>query len=597
MRREVVGEAGEGVADLLQPGHLDGGLAALVAALAPAHAGPAAVKPVGLVGAVFPAGLELGVQVRLEGSLHVLDLAFGDQPVGHQPLGVELQRRLVSLDRLVHQGLGEHRLVTLVVAEPPIAEDVDDDVLVELLAELGRNAGGVHHSFRVVAVDVEDRRLDHERDVGRIGRRARVLRRGREADLVVDDDVDRAAGPVALQTREAEALRDDALPCEGCVAMQQDRQHLGAVDVALLRLLRAHLAEDDRVDRLEVRGVGGEREVHGVAVELAVGGGAEVVLHVAGALDFLGLEAAALELVEDRLVRLLHDVREDAEPAAVRHADDHLLDPEGAAALDDLLHCRDQRLAAVEPEALGAGVLDLQELLETLGLHQLVQDRPAAALGEADLLAVAFDPLLEPGRLLRVGDVHVLEREGAAVGALHQRQDLAQGRGFEAEDVVDEDRSVEIGLGEAVGLVAQLGVRQHLLEAERVEVGLEVAADAVGADDHQRAERVGDCLADLLVRDGDAFFGGLGADLVADGAGRVRPPLAIEGGCQFVVRRRRPVGSRPARTAGAARDVAVRVVEAAEECLPACVDAGRVLGIAGLKLLDVVGVVSLQEGG
>jgi len=34
-----------------------------------------------------------------------------------------------------------------------------------LLAELDRHLGGVDDSFRIVAVDVEDRRLDHQRDV------------------------------------------------------------------------------------------------------------------------------------------------------------------------------------------------------------------------------------------------------------------------------------------------------------------------------------------------------------------------------------------------------------------------------------------------
>ena len=187
--------------------HLDRGLAALVAAVAAAEARPAAVEPVGLVRAVVLAGLELGVEVRLEGGLHVLDLALGDQAVGDEAVGVELQRGLVALDRGVHQRLGEHRLVALVVAEPAVAEDVDDDVLVEALAELDRDAGGVDHGLGVVAVDVEDRRLDHQRDVGRVGRGARVHRRGGEADLVVDDDVDGAAGPVALEARRGRSIR------------------------------------------------------------------------------------------------------------------------------------------------------------------------------------------------------------------------------------------------------------------------------------------------------------------------------------------------------------------------------------------------------
>ena len=51
---------------------------------------------------------------------------------------------------------------------------------------------------------------------------------------------------------------------------------------------------------------------------------------------------------------------------------------------------------------------------------------------------------------------------------------------------------------------------------------------------------------------GDALLGGLGADLVGDGAGGVGAPLAVEGGGQLVGRRRRPVGARPARAAGVA---------------------------------------------
>ncbi len=51
----------------------------------------------------------------------------------------------------------------------------------------------------VVAVDVEDRRLDHSRDVGAVQAGARRAGRGGEPDLVVDDEVDGAAGAVAAQ--------------------------------------------------------------------------------------------------------------------------------------------------------------------------------------------------------------------------------------------------------------------------------------------------------------------------------------------------------------------------------------------------------------
>ena len=80
----------------------------------------------------------------------------------------------------------------------------------------------------------------------------------------------------------------------------------------------------------------------------------------------------------------------------MRHAEHDLLHAEIAAALDDLLQRRDQRLRPVEPEALGAGELDVAEFLEALGLDQLVEDRALALAGEGDLLVGAFDALLDP---------------------------------------------------------------------------------------------------------------------------------------------------------------------------------------------------------
>src|SRR3546814_14930750 len=68
---------------------------------------------------------------------------------------------------------------------------------------------------------------------------------------------------------------------------------------------------------------------------------------------------------EDRRERLAHEVGEHVEAAAMRHADDHVLEAELAAALQDLLEGRDHRLAAVEAEARGAGVLLVEELLRS----------------------------------------------------------------------------------------------------------------------------------------------------------------------------------------------------------------------------------------
>ena len=297
---------------------------------------------------------------------------------------------------------------------------------------------------------------------------------------------------MAAQAGQAEAFGDHALAGERRVAGDQQRHHHGAVFArrAVLVLLGAHLAEHHRIDDLQMRRVGGERQMHLVAVELAVRRRAEVILHVAGAFDVVGRRRAALELVEDRAVRLAHHLRQHVEPAAMRHADDDLFDAERAAALDDLLQRRDHRLAAVEAEALGAGELQVAELLEAFGLDQLVEDRALALAGEVDLLVAALDALLHPGLLRRIGDVHELDAERLAVGAAQDGEDLAQGREFEAEHLVEEDLAVEVGLGEAVGARIELLLVLLRLEPERIELGVEMAADAVGADQHQRVDRI-----------------------------------------------------------------------------------------------------------
>src|ERR1051325_10464638 len=106
-----------------------------------------------------------------------------------------------------------------------------------------------------------------------------------------------------------------------------------------------------------------------------------MVFHVTGAFDLVGRRRATLELVEQRAVRLAHHLRQHVEAAAVRHADHDVLHAQIAAALDDLLQRRDQRLSPVEAEALGAGELDVAEFLEALGLDQLVEDRALALSG------------------------------------------------------------------------------------------------------------------------------------------------------------------------------------------------------------------------
>src|SRR5437763_12792937 len=114
--------------------------------------------------------------------------------------------------------------------------------------------------------------------------------------------------------------------------MHQDARYLAAIAVAALQLLCPDLAEHDRIDRLEMRGVCGQRQVNRLSTNFPVAGGAEVVFDVTRAVDMLGVCRIALELGEDRGKRLAEKVGEHVERAAMGHADHELADAEFAPA-------------------------------------------------------------------------------------------------------------------------------------------------------------------------------------------------------------------------------------------------------------------------
>ena len=129
--------------------------------------GPAAVEPVGAVGLVALARLLLDIELGAPVGAHLLDLGLGDDALADEPLGVDLRRRRMRPDRLVHQRLGERRLVAFVVAEAPVAEHVDDD------RHAGTSAGTRSRPWRR-RPPPRDRRRSHGRSAPRSSWRRRT---------------------------------------------------------------------------------------------------------------------------------------------------------------------------------------------------------------------------------------------------------------------------------------------------------------------------------------------------------------------------------------------------------------------------------------
>ena len=387
----------------------------------------------------------------------------------------------MARDGPVHDRLRERGVVELVVTVAAETHQVHEHVALEAHPVLDRERGGLERSLRVVGVDVEHRRVLDARDVGGVARRPHVLGRGRETDLVVDDQVERAADLVRPQLRERERLRDDALAGEPRIAVEEHREAAAAGRVAHVILARAHRPEHHRVHELEVAGVEVEIQVERTTAAGGVGAGiAHVVLDVAVPLDVLGQEAG-LELAEDRLEGLAQDVGQHVEPPAVRHADDDLLGAGAGRDLDQRVEHRDERRGALEREALLARVAQVEELLEAVRHQELPQDAEPILGRKLRPVAGRLHPLLQPLAPLGVGDPHVLDPERATVGLGEGGDEAPEGAPELALEGGGGDRPRVIGRIEA----QRPGVEERRafgLAAERVEPRAQVALDPIVLD-------------------------------------------------------------------------------------------------------------------
>ena len=157
-------------------------------------------------------------------------------------------------------------------------------------------------------------------------------------------------------------------------------------------------------------------------------------------------------------------------------------------ALQNLFQDGERGFAAFEREALLADEAGVQEMFELFARHQAAQDAQARLAVERPVVGLRLHALLQPALLLRHLDVHVLAADFAAVGLAQRLQDFAQrgdrfGRaladGF--AQAAGEEFAVEIPDGEAVGLRVEFGMVAGF-GAQRVEIGDQVAAHAVGVD-------------------------------------------------------------------------------------------------------------------
>ncbi len=110
------------------------------------------------------------------------------------------------MDCLVHERLRERRFVALVVAMSSVPDQVDQEILVKFLSVCCRYPAGFYARSRVVGVDMNYRDLKPFRKVAGVPCASRLVWRGGVSQLIVRDNVYRAAGRVPFKAREVESL-------------------------------------------------------------------------------------------------------------------------------------------------------------------------------------------------------------------------------------------------------------------------------------------------------------------------------------------------------------------------------------------------------
>ena len=235
--------------------------------------------------------------------------------------------------------------------------------------------------------------------------------------------MNRSAGVVAVEPREVERLRHDSLTGERRVAVNQHGQRCRTAEARRathvgIGARRARHSHDHRIHRFQVARV--RRHRHERVPARARCARAGVILHVAHPSEVdakpLG-QHRIFELGEDLRVRLLENVREHVQAAAMRHADHRVARAGVGRARDDLVEDRQQHVEPFDREARLAREGALQESLEHFDLRDAIEQRFGARRIERRQKPAGLGRVSQPVALLGHEDVRVVESGRRAIHA------------------------------------------------------------------------------------------------------------------------------------------------------------------------------------
>jgi hypothetical protein len=226
-----------------------------------------------------------------------------------------VSRTFHVFDDLVHERLGETRVVQFIMTHLTVADNVNDYVLSESLAVLSSVLKDLSDIFHGVSVNMENRGVNALSDISAVSTRSSLVRSGGKSNLVVDYDVNGTSNVIVFKGLHLEGLLNNSLTSEGCVTMDLDWNHTSSVGLISTEemLLSASSATDNGVDSFQMGRVS-ENSNFNLFVVVSVGSSqscSEMVLDITltseSRLSLL-VRTSSLEFSHDLLHRLPHYV-------------------------------------------------------------------------------------------------------------------------------------------------------------------------------------------------------------------------------------------------------------------------------------------------
>ena len=97
--------------------------------------------------------------------------------------------------------------------------------------------------------------------------------------------------------------------------------------------------------------------------------------------------------------------------------------------------------------------------------------------------------------------MHEFEADGAAIGPAQDLEHFGNGGELEPKHAIDEDFTVVIGFRKSIGRRMQFFPVLRRLQTERIEIGVQVTAHAIGADHHQGMHRIAGGAKQIILRE------------------------------------------------------------------------------------------------